>query len=30
MVGLEVANYGDMGGFLKVPELKARHFIDDD
>ena len=30
MIGLELTEDGDMGGFFEVPELKTRHFVDDD
>jgi len=30
MVGFNLADDGDMGRFLEVPELEAGHFVDND
>ena len=30
MIWLEMANYGDVGGLIKIPELETGHFVNYD
>ena len=30
MIGLQLADDGDVWGFVEIPELETRHFVDDD